>query len=117
MKAAAGAWGFTLLGAGLWIADARDPLLALLLVVAASAALVVVGVRDLTREEPIMNKCGCHCGADTPGEFRPGHDLRVAARLVPGVRATEAAVQLVKRYGSVAEAARQQSEAAKGSTS
>lgn len=53
-----------------------------------------------------MNRCLCGCGAEVRGVVRPGHDLRVAARLMPGVSATQAAAALVREYGSIAEAAR-----------
>jgi hypothetical protein len=115
VRAAAGLWGFALVGAGLWVADAREPLLALLLVVAASSALVVVGVRDLRREEPIMGMCMCKCGRPAVREFLPGHDLRAAARLLSGVSATQAAKLLVREHGSVANAVR--AAEGKGSTS
>lgn len=50
--------------------------------------------------------CLCRCGRDANREFLPGHDLRVATRLLPGMTATAAAAALVREHGSIAEALR-----------
>jgi hypothetical protein len=57
-------------------------------------------------DAPKTGKCYCDCKLDTQGHFRPGHDLRVAARLTQGQsgRTTDRAASLEREYGSVVQA-------------